>query len=291
MKQTIQVFFAAQKETLTTHLQKAKQAFQNHPVKLSLVALCAAVGLGAAGCLAHYYMVLSQNTAVYDDLQSTVVTQTVVPTPSVTDAPEATPSPTETPLLTIDFDALAAINADIYAWIDIPGTVVSYPLVQHESDDSYYLNYTIEHVYGLPGSIYTERCDATDFSGFNTVIYGHNMANDTMFGSLNEYRDADYFAEYNTIVIYTETETRIYQIFAAVVYDDRYIPYCYDDASEDDCAAFLNSIYLNGNSADIIDSSVSVTTDSQIITLSTCIGDAPDNRYLLVAVYLGEGEA
>ncbi len=289
MKQSLSACFAKQKEILARALQQVKQAFRDQPVKVSLIAVLIIALVVTLGCYLRYSAILRQNTAVYGDLQSTVVSETAVPTPAVTDAPTPTPDSDETALLSVDFDALSAINTDIYAWIDIPGTVVSYPLAQHTSDDSYYLNYTIEHVYGLPGSIYTECCDATDFSDFNTVIYGHNMANATMFGSLDNYRDADYFSTYNQIVIYTETETRLYQIFAAVVYDDRYIPYCYDDASEEDCAAFLNSIYLNGNSADLIDSSVRVTTDSQIVTLSTCIGDAPDNRYLLVAVYLGEG--
>ncbi len=290
MKQRLKEFFKAQRESLAKGMRRGKHAMALHPKKVVLLALCAALCVAAVGYLASYLFTLQKNSAIYGDLQSTVVSQSVAPTPTASAAPQVaqeTPVSTESPQLSIDFDALAAVNPDIYAWIDIPGTEVSYPIAQHATDDSYYLNYTIEGVYGLPGSIYTERCDATDFSDFNTVIYGHNMANDTMFGSLNNYRDADYFAAHSEIFIYTETETRVYEIFAAVVYDDRYLPYVYDDESVADCEAFLLSLYQNANAADLINPEISVSAESEIITLSTCIGNMPDNRYLVVAVYTG----
>ncbi|MFI3169440.1 MAG: class B sortase [Faecalibacterium sp.] len=255
-------------------------------VKIALIAACATVFAIAAGYLVHYFVTLNQNSEIYEALQQSAIS-TQAPVAQETAVPE-TQVDGQAELLEIDFEALHQTNPDIYAWIDIPDNEVSYPIAQHESDNAYYLNYTIEGVYGLPGSIYTETWDALDFSDFNTVIYGHNMANDTMFGSLNNYRAQSYFDAHHEIVIYTETETRVYQVFAAVVYDDRYIPYVYDDADSADRQAFLDSIYNNGNSSDIIDTAVTVTTDSQIITLSTCIGDMPDNRYLVVAVYQGE---
>ncbi len=256
-------------------------------IKTILGALCVLICLVAAGYLAYYFATLKSNSAVYEDLQSSVMETT--PTQAPTQSPEETATPTEEPVeIPVDFDALHEINEDAYAWIEIPDTEVSYPIMRHATDNSYYLNYTIEKTYGLPGSIYTELCDALDFSDFNTVIYGHNMANDTMFGSLNNYRNQTYFDEHSTIYIYTETEIREYQIFAAVVYDDRYIPYQYIDTDPDDCQAFLDSIYNNRNINDIINQDVEVTADSNLITLSTCIGDMPNNRYLVVAVYVGE---
>lgn len=87
---------------------------------------------------------------------------------------------------TVDFAALWEQNEDVYAWITVPGTLVDYPVLQHPSDDEYYLHHTIDHVEGLPGSIYSETVNAKDFTDMNTILYGHNMKNDTMFGSLHE---------------------------------------------------------------------------------------------------------
>ena len=49
------------------------------------------------------------------------------------------------------------VNPDIYAWIYIPGTEIDYPVLQHPSDDSYYLNYNMNGTRGYPGCIYTEK--------------------------------------------------------------------------------------------------------------------------------------
>ena len=92
----------------------------------------------------------------------------------------------------IDFSGLKNQNEDIYAWIRIPGTVIDYPILQHPEDDTYYLNRTAERKKGLPGSIYTENLNKTDFSDRNTLIYGHNMKNGSMFGDLSLYMDSNY---------------------------------------------------------------------------------------------------
>ena len=69
----------------------------------------------------------------------------------------------------VDFDKLQTeTNADIYAWIYIPDTNIDYPVLQHPTDDTRYLNYNIDGSKGYPGCIYTEKANAKDFSDFNT---------------------------------------------------------------------------------------------------------------------------
>ena len=96
----------------------------------------------------------------------------------------------ETP---VDFDELKKQNSDIYAWINIPGTSVDYPVLRCEDDNSYYLNHTVDKKKSIYGSIYTENYNGADFADFNTVVYGHNMKNGTMFGTLKKYRDKTFF--------------------------------------------------------------------------------------------------
>lgn len=250
-----------------------------------IIFLICIFAVAAAVCyIVYYYAVKNHNENVYEQIQSVVSTPAEEPEEPIEEPVEEEP----TVDIPIDFEALWAINPDVYAWIEIPGTEIAYPILQHPTDDSYYLNHTIEGVEGYPGSLYTESCDAKDFSDFNTVIYGHNMKDRSMFGSLKDYRDADFLTEHREIIIYTPTEKRVYQIFAAVVYDDRYIPAVYDDDNPEDRQAFLNSLSetrdLNSQVLDEVD----VNTDSQILTLSTCIGGQPNNRYLIEAVYVGE---
>ena len=90
----------------------------------------------------------------------------------------------EIPQKNLDWESLSKENEDIYAWIYIPGTLVDYPIVQHPTDDSYYLNHNIDGSYGKPGCIYTEKINSKDFTNYNTVIYGHNMKNGDMFANI-----------------------------------------------------------------------------------------------------------
>ena len=101
------------------------------------------------------------------------------------------------PDLEVDLQNLReTVNPDIYAWIYVPGTKVNYPVLQHETDDTYYLNYNIDGTKGYPGCIYSEKkYNSKDFTDANAVLYGHNMKNGTMFGSIHRYEDQEFFNE------------------------------------------------------------------------------------------------
>lgn len=205
------------------------------------------------------------------------------------EAREAAEKKSDAPHLenTIDFETLQAENSDIYAWIQIPGTQVDYPILQHPTDDSYYLNYTPEGVSGLPGSIYTESVHPKDFSAPLTVIYGHNMRNDTMFGSLHDYEDPDKLEESPYVYIYLPDRTLVYQIFAAVRFSDAYLPAYCDYEEEEDFLSFTEELCSSeGN----VNEEVEVPYGSRLIVMSTCIGSAPSNRFLVAAVQIDDYE-
>ncbi|MFI3173514.1 MAG: class B sortase [Eubacteriales bacterium] len=194
----------------------------------------------------------------------------------------------EEEVATIDFEEIQSFNSDVYAWISIPGTNIDYPVLQHEFDDSYYLNYNLDGSHGYPGCIYTERINSKDFQDYNTVLYGHNMKEGTMFAELHEFKNGNFFLENNTIYIYTPEETLEYRIFAAYVYDDRHILYNFDFSTESGYASYIDSIYIRRGLNDNIDETVEVTSEQKIITLATCIGDMPENRLLVQAVLIEE---
>lgn len=188
----------------------------------------------------------------------------------------------------IDFDSLKETNPDIYAWIEIPNTKINYPIVQSAEDDTYYLNHTIDGKSGYPGSIYTESLNAKDFSDYNTVIYGHNMKDGSMFQGLHAYEDPQYLTEHPYVYIYTSEKKLTYRIFAAVVYGNEHILNSYDFTDAYQRQLYLNSVLGSRNMKDSRDESVQVDTDSHILTLSTCIGGQPENRYIVEAVLTDE---
>lgn len=184
----------------------------------------------------------------------------------------------------IDWEGMWEINEDVYAWITVPGTVIDYPILQHATDNTYYLNYNIDGSYGYPGCIYTENMNAKDFTDNNTVIYGHNMKNGSMFAGLHQYEDGNFFMEHPQVLIYTPEKEFEYTIFAAYIYDDRHLMYSFDFTNEDVYASYLDTVLnIRDLSANIRDD-VTVTKDDNIITLVTCMSNQPDKRLLVQAV-------
>lgn len=102
---------------------------------------------------------------------------------------------------TIDFEELQKINPDIVAWIRIEGLGIDYPVVQGE-DNEHYLHYTFRGEANVAGSIFLDYRNKADFSDPKIILYGHNMKNGTMFGSLKKYQDESVFQENQIITIY-----------------------------------------------------------------------------------------
>ena len=234
------------------------------------------LAVACLGGLIYYKVAQSSKEDVYQKVQKTAVDEEK----KQEEGPEYV-SP-------IDFEELQKLNADIYAWIEIPGTAINYPVVQSPNDDGYYLNHTIEGQEGYPGAIYTECQNAKDFSDYNTVIYGHNMKDGSMFMGLHAYEDPQYLKEYNEVIIYTPNHQYTYRIFAAVIYNNSHILNSYDFENEEQRQLYLDSIYASRTMQSSIDDSVEVDTQSKLLTLSTCIGGQPNQRFLVEAVLTDE---
>ncbi len=184
----------------------------------------------------------------------------------------------------IDFAALQAENPDVYAWITIPGTQIDYPILQSASDDSYYLTHDIDGQENPEGAIFTESCNSKDFEDPNTVIYGHNMKNGSMFQNLHDYEDRDFFDNNRSVLIYTPDAVRHYQIFAAYLYDNRHLMESFDFNNPWVYKQYLDQIFSIRDMNSFIDTSMEVGVDDKIITLSTCYGTQHNKRYLVQAV-------
>ena len=188
----------------------------------------------------------------------------------------------------LDWNELAKVNPDIYAWIYIPGTKVDYPVLQHPTDNTYYLNYNMNGTRGYPGCIYTEKENNKDFSDFNTIMYGHNMRNETMFETLHYYEDKAFFINDPYVYVYRGDRVLVYEIFAAYTAGNEHILYSYDFQSQDGRQNYVDQIE-KGTSGNLRND-VEVTADSHILTLSTCISGKAKNRYLVQAVLLNEDD-
>ncbi len=190
----------------------------------------------------------------------------------------------------IDFETLWEINPEAYAWITIPGTEIDYPILQSETDNTYYLTHNIEGEESPEGAIFTEDYNSKDFEDPNTVIYGHNMRNGSMFQGLHEYMDRAFFDENREVLIYLPDKILHYEIFAAYLYDDRHLLESFDFEDEDVFEAYLNRIFSIRDMNSFIDTDMEVTAEDKIITLSTCYSNESNQRYLVQAVLVSIDE-
>lgn len=169
-----------------------------------------------------------------------------------------------------DLQYVAGKNADIYAWITVPGTSIDYPIAQSTTNDSFYLTHDIEKEENIYGAIYTERISNKDFMDPMTVVYGHNMRDGSMFGSLKNFMDKTMFSENDTIVVSLMTGEKLtYKIVAAYKYPAEHLPSTFDCSTEEKAEEYFAKIpeltkLSGGNFRE------DPALKAPIITLSTC---------------------
>lgn len=242
-------------------------------------AICIFLGLlvGAVGI--YKYIEEQQAGKEYEEIQEKAKEKPVSPPPQPEEEPEK--PPVEIP---IDFETLQNQNPDIYAWIQIPGTAVDYPIVQSPDDNRYYLNHTVSGEQKAEGAIFTEDYNTKTFRDPNTVIYGHDMKNGSMFQSIHKYMDRSFFDTNRDITIYLPDKILHYKIFAAYLYDNRHLLLSFDFWDKEQYEEYLQEIFSMRNMNAFVDTEMEVTAEDNIITLSTCYAGISSQRYLVQAV-------
>ncbi len=186
----------------------------------------------------------------------------------------------------IKWKKLKKINPDLVGWIRFKHPkVINYPMVQGP-DNSLYLNKSFGENYIKAGTIFVNCDNKKDFTDWNTIIYGHNMNDGSMFASLKKYEDAAYRKKHPTFDIYTPDDVRhTYRIFAVGTYAaDSSAATQYGFADRKDYARFLKEI----RDGALYDTSVKVTADNRIVTLYTCTNVREADRWLVFGVWTGD---
>lgn len=183
----------------------------------------------------------------------------------------------------VDFDALLSVNSDVVGWIYIPGTEVNYPILQGE-DNRYYVSALIDGTYNGAGSIFMDYRNAPDFADRHTILYGHNMANGTMFAGITKYRNQEFYDEHPVGMIVTPEKQMYFEIVAAYVAtlaDSSWQLEFVDDADAMQWVA-------DSMARSPFDSRYEPQLGDRIITLSTCSYEMEDARFVVAGILLEE---
>ena len=165
----------------------------------------------------------------------------------------------------VDFEQLGKVNGDVIGWIFCPDTAINYPVV-HATDNEYYLDRDYRREYDPNGAIFTDEENSPGFADSNTIIYGHHMADMSMFASLEYWLDQAYYDAHPVMWLLTPEQDYRVDLFS-----------CYSTTEDSDSYTIYYGpgtqfeYYLRRAAADsAFRCSVELEPDAQYVLLSTC---------------------
>lgn len=178
----------------------------------------------------------------------------------------------------VDFEALKEINEDIVAWVRCKELGIDYPVVQGK-DNSYYLTHTFSGEEHISGCIFMDCINQPDFTDDNTILYGHNMKDGSMFGSIHQFR-----MDTATVFLYTPEGTDTYEVIDNLVVDVSDEKYFRTVYSTEDFGALSEDVAVRTGKT--------LEQGEHLLTLSTCNGNASKRHLILCrkAAEAGEDE-
>ena len=248
--------------------QNSKKPKKKGDIILTLALIVAvAVFCFAAYNLFHIYTEYKKGTDEYNHIEQMAVTER---------APESTEEASDTeqgpqPPFDVDFAALQGVNPDVVGWIYIEALDgISYPVVQG-TDNEEYLHTTYENNYNFAGTIFIDYENSRDFTDCNTLVYGHNMKNGSMFGRLKNFsEDQTTYEKSKYFWIFTPEKDYRYEIISAYTTGVNSDTYTLFKGPGDEFQEYLDTI--KGYS-EIETDDTELTIKDRIVTLSTCTGN------------------
>lgn len=180
--------------------------------------------------------------------------------------------------ISMDFSELQQVNGDIIGWLYGEGTNIDYPVLRAEDND-YYLEHLYNGEVNANGSLFADFRNRGDFSDRNTVIYGHHMANGAMFGSLELYRDQDFYETVPTMMLYTPEGDYLVELISGTHengYDDGFMSFEFE--SDEEFLQYVDSFRARST----FQSDVVVKPGDRLISLCTCAYVFDNARYMVI---------
>ncbi len=222
-----------------------------------------------------------RDRSAYNDLADAALADLAEPNattePGATPEPEQEQQPTSEVPITVDWNYLRTVNTDIIAWLYCPDTRINYPVMQ-TSDNDYYLHRGYDRQPNTAGALFADYNSAAGVTSSNFIVYGHNMKDGSMFAAVYNYVTQDYYNQHPVMYLLTPTQNYRVDLIAAHIVEssmDNYPGYFQGGEYQD----YLNKIV----SSSFFRTNANVTTNYQLITMSTCdySSNYNDPRFLL----------
>lgn len=164
----------------------------------------------------------------------------------------------------IDEKSLALINPEYRLWLSVPGTGIDYPVVQHE-DNQYYLTHNFHQEEQISGSIFAD-CTTVPLAADNTIIYGHNMKDGSMFAGLKKYKEEAFYKENPVIRLFYRGKWLECPILSCQVRNENDAGAYRANLLQEEWASYLKEMQERS----VYDTGIVLNGNEKLITLSTC---------------------
>lgn len=204
------------------------------------------------------------------------------------ETPEPIPEPIENP-----YQESFLANADMAAWLQIPGTAIDYPVMWTPRDEEYYLRRGFDGSSNRNGCLILDTDSCVSPLTTNLIIHGHNMKSGAMFGTLSDYESEDFYLEHKNLSLYTRDIQRNYEIIAVFysqVYKKSDTVFKFYKFFQADTEAEFDDYYQNIKALSLYDTGVTAEFGDHFITLSTCSYHVNNGRFVVVAKEIDSGD-
>lgn len=183
--------------------------------------------------------------------------------------------------ISVDHAALKANNEDYIGWLYIPALDLSYPIMKHEGEEEYYLHRTYDGSYLFAGCLFVNGEASRDFSDPHTLIYGHNMLDGSMFGTLRRLYDSELYREDPYFWVLTPGGNYAYRMFSMYVCLDNSDTYTIFSGHGEVVVDYIDAM-KERSFVDLGD--IDYDIDSKVVTLSTCVQAEGSERFVVQGV-------
>ncbi len=249
-------------------------------IKIVLICILLAVFIFAAFQVADIYLARKEASDTYNELQDLVVSETEEPEESSVPEVDVTTVPNEPQkVVSIDFETLQKKYPDVVAWIYCEDTSINYPIAQGK-DNNQYLRHLLSGKYNMAGTIFADYRNSGIGKDQNYLVYGHNMNNGTMFGSLIKYKKQYYYDEHPTITLFTAEKTFTVELIAGYVTTVSSDAYKLDFGTDEQLEDYVRQAIKKSTFKTNADYKIG----DRLITFSTCSYEFDNARYVLVGI-------
>lgn len=233
---------------------------------ITALSLCVILAAGSGALIARDFSQYAKSAGAYGELAE----QVKQPEAETEEGTENSGEETGEVLPLVDFETLKESGPDIIGWLTLPDTVINYPVTQTE-DNEYYLRHLYDGTANKTGCLFADYENAADFSDRNTIIYGHNMRDGSMFATLNAYDSQEYFDTHPKMYLVTPEGGYVMEIFTAFAAKPAESgsdtsPWRLEWKDDGAYTTWLHAMQERS----VVETDVTVTSSDQVLTLSTC---------------------